>query len=159
MNKKYRKKPVIIEAIQWNGKNLIDVSAFLCNQTRKEALKEINSSDISFKKWDDYESIVIGKGLTIDTLEGRMKADIGDYIIKGINGEFYPCKPDIFQKIYEAVEKTPCHSYRVGQRGKYIFNPITGKNEYTLVSYGFCLGTKECEECNCEGDKSKCDFY
>lgn len=103
MYKKYRKKPVIIEAIQWDGKNLIDVSSFLCNQTRKEALKEINSSDISFKKWDDYESIVIGEGLTIDTLEGRMKADIGDYIIKGINGEFYPCKPDIFAKTYEEV--------------------------------------------------------
>ena len=103
MYKKYRKKPVTIEAIQWDGKNLVDVSAFLCNQTRKEALKEINSSDISCKKWDDYESIVIGEGLTIDTLEGRMKADIGDYIIKGVNGEFYPCKPDICDKTYEEV--------------------------------------------------------
>ena len=64
-----------------------------------------------------------------------------------------------FPDTYEVVEKTPCHSYQVGQRGKYIFNPVTGKNEYTLVSYGFCLGTKECEECSCEGDKSKCDFY
>ena len=53
MYKKYRKKPVIIEAIQWNGKNLVDVSAFLYNKTRKEALKEINSSDISCKIWDD----------------------------------------------------------------------------------------------------------
>ena len=103
MYKKYRKKPVIIEAIQWDGKNLVDVSAFLYNKTRKEALKEINSSDISCKKWDDYESIVIGEGLTIDTIEGRMKADIGDYIIKGVNGEFYPCKPDIFAKTYEEV--------------------------------------------------------
>lgn len=51
MIKKYRKKPVTIEAIQWDGNNLIDVSAFLCNQTRKEALEEINSSDISFNKW------------------------------------------------------------------------------------------------------------
>lgn len=103
MIKKYRKKPVIIEAIQWTGKNLIDVSAFLCNQTRKEALKEINSSEISRKKWDDYESIVLGDGLYIDTLEGRMEASTGDYIIKGVNGEFYPCKPDIFDKTYEEV--------------------------------------------------------
>ena len=103
MYKKYRKKPVTIEAIQWDGKNLVDVSAFLYNKTRKEALKEINSSDISCKKWDDYESIVIGEGLTIDTLEGRMKADIGDYIIKGVNGEFYPCKPDIFVKTYDEI--------------------------------------------------------
>jgi hypothetical protein len=69
MIKKYRKKPVTIEAIQW----------------------------------DDYESIVIGEGLTIDTIEGIMKADIGDYIIKGVNGEFYPCKPDIFAKTYDEV--------------------------------------------------------
>ena len=103
MKKMYRKKPVTIEAIQWDGKNLVDVSAFLCNQTRKEALKEINSSDISQKKWGDYESIVLGDGLNIDTLECRMKASIGDYIIKGVNGEFYPCKPDIFAKIYEEV--------------------------------------------------------
>ena len=85
MVKKYRKKPVIIEAIQWNGKNLVDVSAFLYNKTHKEALKEINSADISCKIWDDYESIIIREGLTIDTLEGKVKADIGDYIIKGIN--------------------------------------------------------------------------
>ena len=103
MIKKFRKKPVTIEAIQWNGKNLVDVSAFLYNKTHKEALKEINSSDISCKIWDVYESIIIREGLTIDTLEGKMKADIGDYIIKGINGEFYPCKPNIFTKTYEEV--------------------------------------------------------
>lgn len=103
MIKKYRKKPVTIEAIQWDGKNLVDVSAFLCNQTRKEALEEINSSYISQKKWDDYESLVLGDGLDIDTLEGSMKANIGDYIIKGVNGEFYPCKPNIFAKTYEEV--------------------------------------------------------
>lgn len=105
MIKKYRKKPVTIEAIQWTGKNLVDVTAFLCNQTRKEALKEINSSDIFLKKWDDYESIVLGDGLDINTLWGRMKASIGDYIIKGVNGEFYPCKPDIFAKTYEEVKE------------------------------------------------------
>lgn len=105
MIKKYRKKPVIIEAIQWDGKNLVDVSAFLCNQTRKEILKEINLSDISRKKWDDYESIVLDDGLDIDTLEGRMEASIGDYIIKGVHCEFYPCKPDIFDKTYEEVEE------------------------------------------------------
>ena len=103
MIKKYRKKPVTIEAIQWDGKNLVDVSAFLCNQTREEALKKINSSAISRKKWNDIESIVLGNGLDIDTLEGRMEASIGDYIIKGVNGEFYPCKPDIFAKTYEEV--------------------------------------------------------
>ncbi|WP_407690379.1 hypothetical protein [Salimicrobium halophilum] len=42
--------------------------------------------------------------LRIETLEGTMRADVGDYVIKGVNGEFYPCKPDIFEKTYEAVE-------------------------------------------------------
>ena len=60
-------------------------------------------SDISCKIWDDYESIIIREGLTIDTLKGRMKADIGEYIIKGVNGGFYPCKPDIFAKTYEEI--------------------------------------------------------
>ena len=44
-----------------------------------------------------------GKTLVIHTLEGDMEASIGDYIIKGVNGEFYPCKPDIFAKTYEGV--------------------------------------------------------
>lgn len=43
--------------------------------------------------------------LTINTLEGDMQANVGDYIIKGVNGEFYPCKPDIFEKTYDKVEQ------------------------------------------------------
>lgn len=144
MIKKYKKKPVIIEACVWDG-------------TNKEELISFSKGAVSFLPVQRSDGVVIH--CYIKTLEGTMEANVGDYIICGVNGEFYPCKPDIFQKTYEAVEKTPCHSYRVGQRGKYILNPITGKNEYTLVSYGFCLGTKECEECGCEGDKSKCDFY
>ena len=42
--------------------------------------------------------------MTIEILEGTMTANVGDYIIKGVNGEFYPCKPDIFEKIYELIE-------------------------------------------------------
>jgi hypothetical protein len=78
---KYRKKPVVIEAMQWTGKNLNKIDEFITNGY-------------------DY---ALGK-LTINTLEGAMIASIGDYIIKGINNEFYPCKPDIFLKTYEAVE-------------------------------------------------------
>lgn len=102
MIKKYRKKPVTIE-VSGMTRILLMYQLFLCNQTRKEVLKEINSSDISRKKWDDYESIVLGDGLDIDTFEGRMEASIGDYIIKGVNGEFYPCKPNIFARTYEEV--------------------------------------------------------
>lgn len=75
---KYRKKPVIIEAIQWNGKNLTEIDNFVGGSLKIE-----------------------GSSLVIHTLEGDMEASIDDYIIKGVNGEFYPCKPDIFDKTYE----------------------------------------------------------
>lgn len=74
--KKYRKKPVIIEAIQWTGQNSLDVIEFTNNKLFP----------------------------TIETLEGIITASIGDFIIKGVNGEFYPCKSDIFNKTYEEAE-------------------------------------------------------
>ena len=75
MAKKYRKKPVVVEAIQWTGNNLDDVIKFNVNGQWKK-----------------------GEDLKIFTLEGTMKANIGDYIIKGINGEF-------FEKTYEEVKE------------------------------------------------------
>lgn len=78
---KYRKKPVVIEAIQWTGDNFTEVSNFLPKSG-----------------W------TFDEGIYIETLEGIMCADKGDYIICGVNGEYYPCKPDIFEKTYEKVE-------------------------------------------------------
>ena len=104
MNKKYRKKPVIIEAIQWTGKNLIEVSAFINNESYAEVLKEYDRCIPNKLCRDVYEGIIKREGFCIETLEGNMKAKIGNYIIKGVNGEFYPCKPDIFAKTYEEVE-------------------------------------------------------
>jgi len=91
----YRKKPVVIEAIQWNNLKYKEISEF-----------------VGITLAPDLESetaYLAGKGapifsLSIPTLEGKMKAMPNDWIIKGVNGEFYPCKPDIFEKIYEAVE-------------------------------------------------------
>jgi len=86
--KKYRKKPVIIEAIQFkeidNGDdiNIDEVGWFL---------KDVHSSYNGCDK------------ITIHTLEGDMVASLGDWIIKGIKDEFYPCKPDIFESTYEEV--------------------------------------------------------
>lgn len=80
MIKKYRKKPVTIEAIQWDGKNLSAIDYFMDRVV------------------ENKETILV-----IHTLEGDMEASVGDYIIKGVNGEFYPCKPDIFAKTYEEV--------------------------------------------------------
>ena len=78
---KYRKKPVVIEAIQWNGNNGEEI--------------------VNFVGLVGYTN---GENIIIPTLEGDMLASKGDYIIKGIKGEFYPCKPDIFEATYEEVE-------------------------------------------------------
>lgn len=85
---KYRKKPVIIEAIQFedNSDRIIEIHEFMGGDTIR-----VNYED----KNNPY--------LKIETLEGIMKASVGDYIIKGVNGEFYPCKPDIFEKTYERL--------------------------------------------------------
>lgn len=93
---KYRKKPVVIEAIQWNG-----------NTNRQEICdfvgEDLKTEEFSTAAWK------VGKGkpsfsLKINTLEGEMTANPRDFIIKGVNGEFYPCKPEIFEKTYELVE-------------------------------------------------------
>ena len=76
---KWRKKPVVVEAIQWTGENFAEIKA-----------------------WSGDVGLVDGV-LCVSTLEGQMAAAVGDYIIKGVNGEFYPCKPDIFHKTYEAA--------------------------------------------------------
>lgn len=83
---KYRKKSVVIEAIQLTNKNLLEVKQW-CNG---ELVPNAETS---------------GYDLYISTLEGIMHADINDYIIQGVEGEFYPCKPDIFEKTYEVASQ------------------------------------------------------
>ena len=86
--KKYRKKPVTIEAVQWNGDNAEEVLGF--SMTGENPI------------WGhDYRINSEEKTVLILTLEGEMTARVGDWIIRGISGEFYPCKPDIFEKTYE----------------------------------------------------------
>lgn len=97
MIRTYRKKPVVIEAVQWTGDNLKEVLNF----TGKHP-----NFDTWFKSFEEYESYVNndGNSFKIFTLEGVMRGQIGDFIIKGVNGEFYPCKPDIFKKTYEEID-------------------------------------------------------
>ena len=92
---KYRKKPVVIEAIQWNGINLTEIEDFV---------GEDMEYDINVTAWK-AGARAPHVDMTIHTLEGDHICTIGDYIIKGVNGEFYPCKPDIFEKTYEVVEE------------------------------------------------------
>lgn len=81
---KYRKKPVVIEAMQFNGENSREIRTWM--------------KDGEPEGWEN-ESI-----MRIETLEGTMSANKSDWVIKGINGEFYPCKPDIFEKTYDPAE-------------------------------------------------------
>lgn len=81
---KYRKKPVVIEAVQWTGDFQL-----ICDLVG-------DSEDVVLLNTDE--------SLDIPTREGRMRGDFNDWIIKGIKGEFYPCKPDIFEATYEKVE-------------------------------------------------------
>lgn len=83
---KYRKKPVVIEAEQFTEEN------------KNRAFHFIRCT--CSPDWDEDNNPTI----KIQTLEGVMTATLGDWIIKGVNGEFYPCKPDIFEKTYEPEE-------------------------------------------------------
>ena len=81
MIKQYRKKPVVVEAVQWTGANYDEIVEFTGSKAK-----------------------LCCRDLMIHTLEGDHFASIGDYIIKGVAGEFYPCKPDIFEQTYEMEE-------------------------------------------------------
>lgn len=94
---KFRKKPVVIEAVCWTGLNLHEVITFT------DGPPQVRSHHAGMM-WDNYSDLVRREGLKIYTLEGVMSASIGDWIIKGVNGEFYPCKPDIFAATYEKAD-------------------------------------------------------
>ena len=83
---KYRKKPVVIEAVK-----------------TLETINKIRNHE-KVPKWFDSRIRIAGNHAVIKTLEGEMIANEDDYIICGVNGELYPCKPDIFEKTYEALE-------------------------------------------------------
>lgn len=84
---KFVKKKVVIEAVHWNGNEI--------SETPKWILEALNNGVL----------IYFGDKIQVRTLEGVMTASPGDYIIRGVDGELYPCKPDIFEKTYEKVEE------------------------------------------------------
>ena len=86
---KYRKKPVIIDAFQLNSRGIVNEDWFLDAVSRNDII----TYNFGKHPEDAY--------CEIKTLEGTMRANTGDYIIRGVNGEIYPCKPDIFEKTYE----------------------------------------------------------
>ena len=85
---KYRKKPVVIEAWKFTRKALKDIDSWVRKYRDNIKLVSQYGGDVLY--------------IEIETLEGTMRAELNDYIIKGVQGEFYPCKPDIFEKTYES---------------------------------------------------------
>lgn len=81
---KYRKKPVVVEAVQWRGDNVDEVKEFVGQFLLVDSILQ---------------------RMYISTLEGRMEVKLNDYIIKGVDREFYPCKPAVFEKTYDIVEE------------------------------------------------------
>ena len=86
--KNYRKKPVVIQAVQFNGTNHAEVQEF----TEGKAESPVG------KGWNHI--------MRITTLEGIMTAEIGDWIIRGVKGELYPCKREIFEMTYDAEDSS-----------------------------------------------------
>jgi hypothetical protein len=82
----YRKRPLVVEAMQFDGKNGATIAVW--SGERARPVVELHAPMV----------------MAIYTLEGVMRADVGDWIIRGVKGEFYPCKPDIFEETYEAAE-------------------------------------------------------
>lgn len=87
---RYRKRPVVITAMCYDGRNAEAVMTWIGGEEKA-----------SLRRGGRYPH---GDALLIDTLEGVMTAQPGDYVIKGVQGEFYPCKPDIFEATYEPAE-------------------------------------------------------
>jgi hypothetical protein len=85
---KFRKKPVVIEAVQFTGSNLFECLRFMREPEWVVGNLELKGTDRPI----------------IHTLEGDMQTSPGDWIIRGVKGEYYPCKPDIFEATYEAVQ-------------------------------------------------------
>ena len=84
MDRRFKTREVVIEAIEWTGENRIEVTAF-------------TGGKAGFDFVDDQ--------CVIETLEGSMRADVGDMVIRGLEGEYYPCKPRIFEKKYEEIKE------------------------------------------------------
>lgn len=85
---RYRKKPVVVEAVKFDGTNYREVLEFIYPDMTETGLSGAEKMKLP---------------IVIETLEGDMNVSIGDYVIRGVQGEFYPCKPDIFEATYEVI--------------------------------------------------------
>lgn len=95
------KKPIPVEFIEFTSKNIFDVTEFI------DGKKPNLNCQMAHDRWDMYEDLVIEHGYislkTLESGEGTQNANIGDFILKGIDGECWPVKPDIFKRTYDII--------------------------------------------------------
>ena len=96
---KYVKKPIPIEAVKMSKEGFLEEPQWLLNAL---SINKVCYSHVFISRYNFADS---KDGFIVQTLEGNMKGRIGDYIIRGVDGELYPCKGDIFEKTYSLVEE------------------------------------------------------
>lgn len=135
---KFRKKPVVIEAFKLNERGLIGEDWFWDAVTRNDIITHCFGKHDPDPAWCE-----------IKTLEGTMIANAGDYIIQGVNGGIYPCKADIFQKIYtEDKPKTNADRIRAMSDEELLELFMFDTPCEIIVNSGNCLGSPcNCREC------------
>lgn len=97
MIKQYRRKPLLVAAIQWTGNNLMEVIAFTKNQSVEEFKATLDE-----KEWNSYETLIREHGQSV-LIAPDVFAYLNDYIIRGIDKELHPCSPDVFKKSYSLI--------------------------------------------------------
>lgn len=103
MIKQYRRKPLLVTAIQWTGDNLMEVIAFMKNQSVEEFKATLDE-----KEWNSYETLIREHGQSV-LIAPNVFAYLNDYIIRGIDKELHPCNPDVLEKSYSLIgNETGC---------------------------------------------------
>lgn len=146
---KYRKKPVVIEAFKYDGDFQDKDGKYYIPQWGVDAYKK---GVLFFKSLDTLGHPC---ALFVKTLEGDMKASVGDYIIQGVNGELYPCKPDIFEKTYESSNENKTMNFgealeAIKQGKKAKRKGWNGKTQYIEIA-------KQISYVNAKGDTVNCN--
>jgi len=119
---KFRKKPVVIEAVQLKPNNIADVYRFIYGPDSVNL-----TCRMAEDYWDNYCDSVVKEGLRLKTLESdgeTQVASINDWIIKGVKGEFYPCKPDVFEVTYEPANQLT--------EGQVVYVPVSVEDELSV---------------------------
>lgn len=148
---KYRKKPVVVEAVRWTGSNLEEIRNFVGNDLIENYIEHFDIEKVLIK-----QTLV---GIAINTLEGTMMVNYGDYIIKGVQGELYPCKPDIFLKTYEEVDNAETQEERKTYLSEYLKEHNCSYKEFMEqqeIYDGFCPVGLEEAPCPIELDCMGC---